>query len=255
MKSRQNTDLIIIYSSLFAKYKEIRCGMSTKRGGVSPEPYNLNMSNHVGDEPSNVKINRKMFFDKMNISSENIAYSQQVHSDKIALVSKVNVYSSCDALITNLPNIFLAITIADCVPIFLYDPISKAIGAVHTGWKGSTLGILEKTLRRMNEEFGMLNYNLIAYVGPSASVCCYEVGKEVAKMFDNKYLKHIGNGSAYLDMKLHQKDVLLSSGVLDYNIEISKYCTICNTDLFHSYRRDGNRSGRMMGIIGMTGSR
>lgn len=254
MIKQKNTELIIISSSLFADYREIRCGISTKYGGVSPEPYNLNMSYRVNDKPANVKINRKMFFDRMNISSDRIAYARQTHSDITTIVLNSGTYL-CDALITNLSNIFLAITIADCVPIFLYDPRSKVIGAVHAGWKGSTLGILGKSLRNMKKEFGIQNNNLIAFIGPSVGVCCYRVRQDVASMFENKYLKHVGDDSFYLDLKLHQKDVLLSFGVLNNNIDISEYCTICGTDLFHSYRRDRNKSGRMMGIIGLNGPR
>jgi len=94
--------------------------------------------------------------------------------------------------------------------------------------------------------------NIFAFIGPSAGVCCYEVGDNVASRFEEKYIVHRNNNTLYLDLKLFNKDLMLINGIDECRIEISDYCTICNPDLFHSYRREGNNSGRMMGVIGIS---
>jgi hypothetical protein len=242
----------IIQSKLFSNYQYLKFGISTRIGGISPEPFGLNLSFNVGDDPTRVNENRRRFFSALAIPIERLATPNQVHSAKVCLVSKPGAYESCDALITITSEIFLVVTVADCLPIFLFDPTAKSIGAVHVGWRGSKLRILERTIKAMETEFGTKRKNIITTIGPSARACCYEVGKDVANEFNDKLLRKSENKKYYLDLILFNRDILVDSGIQGNHIEISQNCTICSRSLFHSYRRDGKASGRMMGVIGIS---
>jgi len=246
----QKNDIKIIASEHLSRYPDIVCGISTRNGCVETKLYDFNMSYFVGDSEQNVKMNRKHFLDELGITIEQLAIPKQVHSDVVIKIDKPGEYESCDALITNKQNIFLTVIVADCVPIFIYDPNTKSIAAVHAGWRGSISKVVEKTIRLMETSFKVKVNDLIAFIGPSAGVCCYEVGKEVAEKFESKYLTKKLDKRIFLDLKLFNKDLLIKCGVNENNIETCNLCTICNPTIFHSYRRDGKHSGRMMGIIG-----
>jgi purine-nucleoside/S-methyl-5'-thioadenosine phosphorylase / adenosine deaminase len=242
----------ILRSALFTPYPNVRCGMSTRRGGVSPEPYELNMSLKVGDKEEHVLKNRELFFRQMGIPSERLAIPNQVHGSDIVRVSEPGIYEACDGLITSMEDVFLIVTVADCVPVFIYDPVVKAVAAVHAGWRGSKLKILKNAVQSMVREFSSEPKNILAYIGPSAGVCCYEIGHEIAEQFEDGYILHHSGRNPHLDMRAMQMDLLLEMGIFEKHIEVSHYCTVCSPNLFHSYRRLGPYSGRMMGVIGMT---
>ena len=138
--------------------------------------------------------------------------------------------------------------VADCLPILLYDAQKKITAAVHAGWRGVASGIVRKTLQCMNEQWHTSPSSIYAFVGPSAGECCYEIGPETALHFKESILKE-RNRRLYLNLKEGVLLQLLDEGIQRMNIEIRPECTICNT-MFHSYRRDGNKSGRMMAVIG-----
>lgn len=225
--------------------------MSTRGGGVSPEPYGMNLSFNVGDDEKNVIANREKFFGDVGIRVNALALTRQVHGDTVTHVCAPGSYARCDALISNKPGVFLAITVADCLPVFLFDPVTSSVAAVHIGWRGSKLRILGKALRAMADEFGVKAGDLISFMGPSARVCCYEVGGEVAVGFPENVLRRSTSARVHLDLMQFNRNILLEAGVRETNIEVLHYCTICNGDLFHSYRREGKESGRMMGVIGL----
>ncbi len=243
-------DLSIIKSDLLSKYQEIIFGFSTRPGGVSPEPYNMNLSFNVGDDKKNVIDNRKIFFESMNIGMDELAIPRQVQGSNVERIFVQGGYDNCDGLVTNSYGIFLTISTADCLPVFLYDPKTKAIGAIHSGWKGCELGIVIKGINLMQKEFNSSPSDLVVYIGPGAGVCCYEVGEDIVNKFSAENIISKKN-KYFLDLKKIIKSQLENCGVNNEKIEINNYCTICNPNLFHSYRRDKARSGRMMGVIGM----
>jgi YfiH family protein len=243
----------VLRSALFSPHPDVRCGISTRWGGVSPVPYEMNMSMKVGDKEEYVLKNRELFFRQIGIPPERLAIPNQVHGSDIMRVAEPGIYEACDGLITNSENVFLTVTVADCVPIFIYDPVGKAVAAVHAGWRGSKTKILKKAIEAMIREFNSEPKNLLAYIGPSAGVCCYEIGHEIAEQFEDVYiLRHLGR-NPHLDMRAVQLDLLLEMGLPEKHIEVSHYCTVCSPNLFHSYRRLGPNSGRMMGVIGIFG--
>lgn len=241
----------VIRSEAFSNYPEVIFGMSTRQGGVSPGKLNLNLSFNVGDVRANVEENRRRFFHALNVSESSIAFPAQCHSNVVRIALHAGKYEACDALITSQENIFLAVSVADCVPIFLFDEKTKAVAGIHAGWRGTRARIVENTVQLMKKEFSVQPSDLLAFIGPSASQCCYEVGSEVASGFETEFLKESGNHKKKLDLKAANRAQLLQSGLIAKNIELHPACTICTTELFHSYRRDGEESGRMLGIIGI----
>jgi YfiH family protein len=241
----------IVQSSLFLRFSGLTCGLSTRIGGVSPDPLGMNMSFHVGDAPENVEKNRRRFFQHMGITPEQVALPKQEHTSVVRKVLAAGSFESCDALLTDRPGVFLGISVADCTPIFLFDPAKHVVAAVHAGWRGTEQKIAKRTIDAMKREFETDPGNVVAFIGPAAGVCCYEVGSEVAGKFEARFAQK-RDGKIYLDVKADNVAQLLHSGVPSMNIEISPDCTICGTKLYHSFRRDRDRSGRMMGIIGMS---
>ncbi|MFQ5799524.1 MAG: peptidoglycan editing factor PgeF [Bacteroidota bacterium] len=241
----------LLSSSLFQRYPEIRFGISTRLGGVSTPPYDLNLSFSVGDERSNVIRNRDLFFGRLRISWEEVAIPGQCHSSSVLRADSGGGYDNCDALVTNEIGVFLTVSVADCVPLFLFDPKNKAVAAVHVGWRGAAQGIVFNAVKRLEEEFSTDPGDLVAFLGPAAGVCCYEVGDEVAGLFDVRFLRNARNQKRILDLQSFVRHELEQEGARPRYIETSEYCTICKPELFHSYRREGKRSGRMMGIIGL----
>jgi YfiH family protein len=246
--------LTLVRSRLFAEIPGLVFGMSTRHGGVSPPPLGLNLSFHVGDDPRHVAENRSRFFGALAVGQDRIVLPKQVHGTTVREVSAPGVSPECDALMTREAGLFLAVSVADCVPIFLYDPDRSSVAAVHAGWRGSRGRIVERVVGRLCAGDRSGPGRLRAYIGPSAGVCCYEVGEEVGSLFGPEFLRRSTGGKAHLDLKQFNRYLLTTSGVRENNIEVSEDCTICNTS-YHSFRRDGNRSGRMYGVIGLQGGK
>lgn len=238
----------VVHPKIFSRTPNLRAGMSTKLGGEFESEFSMNMSFRVGDNPSVVKQNRAKFLSHLGLDEEQLAIPQQCHSTNVLNIHAPGTYEACDALITDEERIALVVTIADCVPILLFDPVKKIVGAVHTGWRGTAGHIVEKAIAIMKQEFSSNPKDIRAFIGPSAGVCCYEVGEEVAVMFGNKIVPY-SNEKIFLDLKKENLLQLQKQGVLEEQIEVHASCTICEKDVFHSFRRDGTKAGRMLAVI------
>ena len=240
----------IIKSQLFQNLPEIIFGLSTKIGMKRTLPFYFNLSLTVGDDPNIVNENREAFFKELGLTTKQIAIQKQIHSDIITIVEKPGLIGESDALITSKPNIGLAVSTADCVPIFVYDRANKIIAGIHSGWRGTQKQILEKTLSVLSEKFNSKPENLFVYIGPSISQNKYEVGADVASQFNGKYSKEI-NGKIFLDVMRVNLDMIYDFGIPKDKIEVSPLCSFEEKELLHSYRRDGKLSGRSLGVIAM----
>jgi YfiH family protein len=209
------------------------------------------MSYHVGDNPSEVTQNRRSFFDALGLNESEVAIPEQCHGSTVRRAVRPGAYPTCDSLVTNEKRVFLSVSVADCVPVFLYDPEKEAVAAIHAGWRGCSNGIIEKTVDALMKEFHTRPENLIAYLGPSARSCCYEVGEDVARLFASEYVSPKDNGRFFLDLQSSTAAQLVDAGLRADQIEDCGLCTISSPESFHSYRRDGPRSGRMLGVIGI----
>lgn len=239
-----------IRSELLARFPSVVFGMSTRQGADHASPFGMNLSFSVGDEEEYVRRNRQKFFESVGVDMHRLAIPRQVHSATVGIADKPGAYDACDALISNAREVFLCVSVADCVPVFLLDAAQGVVAAIHAGWRGSAQRIAEKTVERMAKEFASKPEELLAFIGPAAGVCCYTVGDEVAARFDSQLVEH-RDGHRFLDLKKANLAHLRAAGVPQNAIETSPFCTITEEKLLHSYRRDRDRSGRMMGVIGL----
>ncbi len=239
----------IIRSEIFDSIPQITFGLSTRTIPSLNDPFGFNLSFLVDDDKELVIKNRARFFAALDLREDQVAYHYQIHSDIINYVDKAGYVGESDALITNNIGLGLVITTADCSAFFIIDRVKKVIAAVHSGWRGTSQKILEKTLITLKTKFNSNANDLIVYMAPSISQKNYEVGEEVALQFDKKFLlEH--ERKVYLDVASANYDMLLDFGIPSNQIERSDLCSYGN-EFLHSYRRDGQKSGRALGIIAM----
>lgn len=236
-------------------YHKIDHYVSTRHGGFSSAPYgNFNLSLTSGENTSVVGKNRLLLADALQTRKQFIYFPKQCHTNHVREITTSTVCSDLDetdALVTNLPGKYLCVLVADCVPVLIYDPVKKAIAAVHAGWRGTVAGIVRKTIETLMEKYGSDPVDMIAGIGPSISVKNYQVGPEVVEKVKNYYrntsgiINHIDNkGKGFLDLWEANRKQLLIGGIPSDNIEISGLCTYDATEIFYSARRESFHSGR-----------
>ena len=196
MIKNEKDGVVYLTFPLFEK-AGIKHGFSTKLGGVSVgDCATMNLSFTRGDDEKAVLENHRRFAKAVGYPVKNVVLSNQVHETKILRVDEKDCGKGVvresdiigiDGLITNDKKVVLMTFFADCVPLFFYDPVKKAIGASHSGWRGSVKRIGEKTVRRMEEEFGSNPKDILAVIGPSICKDCYEVSEDVAAAFQKEF--------------------------------------------------------------------
>lgn len=211
----------------------------------------------VYGDTKNTLLNRRDFLGPLNIDYESLVCANQVHGSCIAYISEADrgrgavsgdtALADTDGLITNVKNLPLAIFTADCLAIFLYDPVQHGIGLIHAGWRGSKAGIASKAVELIQEKFNSKPENLLVGFGPFLRKCCYRVGEEFKDYFTGGLLK--ANNHYYLDLAAVAKEQLLKKKVKETNISDFSDCTFCNNDKYFSYRKEGNNAGRSMAVI------
>lgn len=197
----------------------------------------------------------KNFEDFKNSLPFNFYMPVQRHTDNITILHGSEEPSIADAVITDRKNLFIGIKTADCLPVLIFDPENKVIGAVHAGWRGTAKGILKKTILKMNEVYGCKSKNLLIAFGPYIKGCCYEVGDEVIEAMkeenpEEDYILRI-DGKKHIDIGVANLIQAVSVGVKKENIWISEDCTYCKHNEYASYRFHGKKAERQYGIIGM----
>ena len=240
--------MLIIKPFIFNSFPEIIFGFSTKIGPDAESPFYFNLSYSVGDEKGNVDQNRKMFFEKVGLSTETVSYQKQIHEDFIQEVKGAGNCGESDGLITTSRNLGLSISSADCPAVFIYDPVIKLIAAVHSGWRGTEKKIVQKTITRLRNDFKSNASDMVCYISPSISQMNYEVGKEVAEKFDPDFVM-VKDNKFFLDVAGANYKMLIDEGVKKTNIQLSNLCSFEYEKVLHSYRRNGQKSGRALGVI------
>ncbi len=193
--------------------------------------------------------NRKEFFASLGFDESSVVRGDQVHGDNIEVANSALIFPETDGLLTRSKKLLLLISVADCVPVLLFNRKLEIAAAVHSGWKGTVKNIAGKAIDLMSNELNSSPEDVVAFIGPSAGVCCYEVGEDVAKYFSPKFLQPTFTaGKSKLDLKSAIASQLIEKGIPKGNIELSEYCSICNPN-FHSFRREGESSGRMLAAI------
>jgi len=203
-----------------------------------------NMAYHVPLNTDDVHQNRKNFARKIGLDLSDIVFMNQTHSSAVSVVDSVGVYDS-DAIITKNSNIALAVMVADCIPIVLYDSAQKALGVIHAGRVGTFHNILQNCCKMMQQSFKTKPEDLILYMGPSIRRCCYEVSKEMAKFVATRYSADFVDGN-FIDLQAINHQSALLMGIKDKNIIDANICTCCKSNTFYSYRAQRDRSGRFI---------
>ncbi|HMR43089.1 MAG TPA: peptidoglycan editing factor PgeF [Saprospiraceae bacterium] len=238
---------------IFKNFPEIKAAQSTRQGGVSAVPFDaLNLSYRVGDAPGNVRENRRRFFGGLGFNENQIVAGRQVHDDKICFTNVAGDFDEHDAFITDTRGLILAVSVADCVPVLVFDKKNRAIAAIHAGWKGTAKRIVEKTLRKMTLEFGSRPEDCFAFIGTCIDECSYEVDADVADLFPADFQRFDpAKHKFFLDLKAANMSQLLDFGLPEMQIEVSPFSTFIDYDRFFSHRKSGGRTGRMMAAIGL----
>ncbi len=235
----------LLTPTIFDPFPEVVAGMSLRD---EHEPGKLNMLENSTDAET-VRENRKQLCQELGFKDNRLAYPKQTHSADVHIVSDEYHRHEGDALVAIQPGWLLGVTVADCVPVLLYDPQSKMYAAVHSGWRGSAQNITDMAIAKAVREFRIDPRNLYAWIGPAAGAESYEVGVDVVSQFNPRYSRPKNEDTWLFDNKSVVRDQLINSGVEQDHIEVSGLDTITNQEL-HSARRDGDDSGRMLVAIG-----
>lgn len=247
--------------------KEFLHGFSTRLGGVSKEHlYSMNLSFARGDREENVRENFQRIAHAVGFEAEKMVFTHQTHTTNVRKVteedwgkgfSKERDYSDVDGLITNVPQTVLTTFYADCVPIYLVDPVKKAIGLCHSGWRGTVGRISQVTITRMQKEYDSDPKDILAAVGPSICQNCYEVSGDVIEQFQDsfheKYWKELfyqkENGKYQLNLWKANEILLEGAGITKEHISVTDICTCCNPQLLYSHRASKGQRGNLAAFL------
>lgn len=255
----------MITYDLLDKYNEIAHFCTSREGGVSVGNYaSYNLSPFSGDNPENFSQNKSTLCSNLGIAPENLIIPFQTHGTEIrkidtlflelSIQEKTDYLNGVDAIFTQLPQVCLGITTADCVPLLFFDPVKKVIGAAHAGWRGTCGRIAEKTVFQLIDQYNCNPANILVTIGPSISSEVYEVGNEVVEHFakegfNTAEIVEIRNNKKFLDLWKANKQSLEKAGVKADHIEMAEICTFTEHNRFFSARRLGIKSGRMISVI------
>lgn len=239
--------------AIFTSFPNLIAAESTRHGGVSPAPYaSLNLGKGTDDAPENVAENRRRFCQALGFEPGQLAWSRQVHGDLVRRADAPGGAEGFDALITAEPGVVLAVSVADCTPILVFDAKNQAVAAIHAGWRGTAASIVEKTLARMTAEYGTHAADCFAYVGTCIDECSFEVGEEVAAAFANDFKRwDAARGKFFVDLKRANAAQLRGFGIPDAQVEISPYSTVLHNADYFSHRIECGLTGRMMAVMGI----
>ena len=237
---------------IFTRFPQIIAAESTRHGGVSPAPYHsLNLGKNTGDAPEHVAENRRRFCAALGFEPQQLAWSRQVHGDQVRLVEAPGGAEGFDALVTQRSGIVLAVSVADCTPILVFDAKNGAVAAIHAGWRGTVAGIVLKTLERMAAAFGTRPADCFAYVGTCIDECSFEVGDEVAAEFGDAFKRYDPDRAKFLiDLKKANAAQLQDFGIPVAQTDISPRSTVLQNSDYFSHRTEKGVTGRMMVVIG-----
>jgi len=259
-------------------YPELVHGFTTRHGGVSRgEKASLNFGKGPDETWENILENYRILSEALSeeagapglVDREHMVRTDQTHSANIRTVTEADLgkgilrdrdYTDIDGLITNRRGITLITSHGDCNALYFYDPVGKAIGLAHSGWRGTLAEIGAEMVRHMSAEFGTQPENLIVGIGPALCQDCFEVEADVAELFYakdagwRKYAYRRKQGEAekhYINLKAIVRETVQRAGVQAENMHDMSLCTRCGLgeDLFFSYRRQKGRNGNMAAVL------
>ena len=268
-EEKQVGDVLYLSYPLLEQTGIVNHGFSTRIGGVSEGIFSsMNLSFSRGDDEASVRENFKRMAEAIGVEPNSLIFAAQTHTTNVRKVTAGDKgkgilypldYQDVDGLITNEPGICLTTFYADCVPLFFIDPVHKAIGLSHSGWRGTVGKMGQETLHRMKEEYGTDAKDVIAAVGPSICQDCYEVSEDVIdrfkEAFDEKYWSELfykkENNKFQLNLWKANEIILLEAGVHRENIAVTNVCTNCNSDVLFSHRATKGQRGSLAAFMAL----
>ncbi|NLN87641.1 MAG: peptidoglycan editing factor PgeF [Syntrophomonadaceae bacterium] len=246
----------------------VALAFSTRLGGVSQGIHeSLNMGLHVEDQDELVLENRRRLAAVFDFNLDAVVCCQQVHGNQVAVVGEADrgrgafrlgdEIPGCDALVTVQPGIFLLSFYADCVPLYLFDPLQRVVASAHCGWKGTMGRIGRHTIDMMNRQFGTRPESVWAFIGPGIGAPCFEINPDLAARVNAEFtgwhdiINRDRQDRYTWDLQETNARILQAAGVMSRNISICSLCTVCQPDLFFSYRREKGLTGRMAAVLGL----
>lgn len=241
---------------------------TSRCGGVSQPPFeSLNLGLHVEDQYDAVMENRRRIAADHDIQLSDMVCAEQVHGNLVAIVTEDkrgigtldyrSALPGCDAMVTNREAVYLMSFYADCIPIYFFDPVRRAVGLAHSGWKGTAGRIAVHTLIAMIGAFGCDRKDIQVFLGPGIGHECYEIDRDrqaqAAQIFTfaEQVIYARENQRITWDLKKTSAMMLEEAGLLPGNITICGLCTACETERFFSYRAENGKTGRMAAVIGL----
>lgn len=237
---------------------------TTRMGGVSEGIFSsLNLSFTRGDEEAAVRENYRRIAKVFDVTETQFVFTDQTHTTNVRMVTEQDggkglvrqrEYTDVDGLITNVPGLVLSTFFADCVPLYFVDPVQKAIGMSHSGWRGTVGRMGAKTIQAMSQAYGTDPADVICAIGPSICQDCYEVGADVADVFVEAFPEHkeaiLYEREKYqLNLWKANELVLLEAGVRPEHIAVTDICTCCNPKLLFSHRASHGKRGNLAAFL------
>lgn len=241
----------------------VKHGFSTRLGGVSVGHLaSMNISVTRGDDLEAVAENKRRIAAAIGVRVEDMTFTHQTHTSNVAVVraeDRGKRFSETDGMVTNVPGICLVTFYADCVPLFFVDPVHRAIGLSHSGWKGTVNKIGKVTVEAMEREYGTNPKDVTAAIGPSICRDCYEVSRDVIERFQKNFSEELWpelfyekeNGKYQLDLWKANEYVLREAGILEGQIAVTNLCTHCNPDILFSHRAAGEKRGNLSAFLAL----
>ena len=269
MRIKENKGVTWLSYQAFEQFPDIVHAFSTRLGGVSQEIYSsMNLSFTRGDEDAAVHENYRRLAEAVGFSAEDIVTSDQTHTANVRVITeedrgngitKPRPYTDVDGMVTNVPGLVLATFYADCVPLYFVDPVHRAIGLSHSGWRGTAAKIGKITVEKMNEEYGTDPKDIYSAIGPSICQKCYEVSEDVIlefqKSFEKKYWDSLfyikENGKYQLNLWEANRLIMLEAGIKEEHISMPGICTCCNPEFLFSHRASHGKRGNLGAFLGI----
>jgi YfiH family protein len=227
----------------------VRLAFSTRRGGVSDPPFaSLNLGRSTLDRPDAVAENRARLLNALGLSPDRLVTAGQVHGTRVVEASAPGHQPDCDALVTRIPGLALAVTTADCMSLLYVAP--GAVAAAHAGWRGTADGMPGAALAALCSLAGCAPDRVHVHIGPCIRGCCYEVGEEVSSRFHPATVRQV-SGRARLDLPTAALLQLEELGVPRPSIHDTGACSACEPYWYFSHRRDEGRTGRLWGVAAL----
>ncbi len=255
--------ILTVHSQMLNKQEGILHGFTTRMGGVSPAPFDtLNFSFSRADSPENVRENFRLLSNSRGFDYNSLVLVNHEHGNKAIRVNKGDCgrglfkepLPHCDGLVTDDPDVTLITIHADCGGIFLYDEEKRAIGLAHSGWKGTLNRMGQRLVETMVNEYGSNPHTVKAALGPCICFDCFEVDESLAEEFVAEFgcsqiAKPGRPGKAYVDIEAALCIQLFEAGIQPSNLSLMHRCTVEESELFYSYRRDGKGTGAMASYL------